>query len=263
MRDGTTIRQPVSAAYGGGGLFGIGFTLGIAEALVDDGADLASVPSIGTTAGSWAAGALALGIRFEHAMDLVGHRVPRVPDPRPGRLYELAAEVFGEDTRAPTVRVGVCALPRLQHRLLSGADHPIADLVTASSSVPAMLAPHRIGRTRYVDGGVRSMAAIDHAAPAALLLVVLPLSGPMFGPAGRLIERGIRRELRTWRTANPHAEALVVRPDARIARLARRPDQLFDPDLALRCYDLAYGEGRRLREEWHVMARDAADDAAA
>lgn len=265
MRDDTSQqrRVPVSAAYGGGGLFGIGFALGITEALVDDGADLASVPSVGTSAGSWAACALALGIRFEQAMDQVADRVPRIPDPRPGRLHEVAVEVFGSDSRAPNVLVGACALPRFRHVLLSGADHPVADLVAASSAVPGMLAPHRVGGTRYVDGGVRSMAAIDHAAPAAMLLVVLPLSGPMFGPAGRLIERGIRRELRAWRTANPHAEALVIRPDARVAGLARRPDQLFDPDLARRCYDLAYSEGRRLREEWHTMVHDAADDAAA
>ena len=239
-----------AAVYGGGGLFGIGYIAGITEALVDAGADLASLPVVGTSAGSWAAAGLVLGLRFPDALLKMSGDIPRRPDPRAGRLQAIAADMFGADTRCPTVRVVACSLPRFTRTLLSGAEYPIADLVAASSAVPGMLAPHRVGEKRYVDGGVRSMASIDHAASADKLLVVLPLSGPMFGPAGRVIERRISRELAVWRSANPAGEVLVLRPTEEIAMLARRPDQLFDPYKAMRCYELAYKEGIAVRSHW-------------
>lgn len=241
---------PRAAVYGGGGLFGIGFIAGITEALQDGGADMASLPAVGTSAGSWAAAGLVLGIRFPQALLKMSGDIPRRPDPRAGRLRAIAADIFGAETRCPTVRVVACALPRFTRTVLYGSDHPIADLVAASSAVPGMLAPHRVGQYRYVDGGVRSMASIDHGAPARKLLVVLPLSGPMFGPAGRLIERRISKELATWRAANPSGEVFVLRPTEEIAMLARRPDQLFDPYKAMRCYELAYKEGIALRSHW-------------
>lgn len=246
-------RASIAAVYGGGGIFGIGYTLGIAEALVDGGVELGDVQAVGTSAGSWAAAGLALGIRFLDALEVIEDDVPRFPDPRVGRLRGVAAELFGADTFCPSVDVIACSLPRLRRCVLSGADWPIADLVAASSAVPGMLAPHRVGGTRYVDGGVRSMASIDQAPPAARLLVILPLSGPMFGPAGRFLERGIRGELHRWQTAYPDSRALVVRPTAEMAALARRPDQLFDPGLARRCYDLAYEEGVALRRAWRAL----------
>ncbi len=239
-----------AAVYGGGGLFGIGYIAGITEALVDGGADMASLPVVGTSAGSWAAAGLVLGIKFPDALRMMSDNIPRTPDPRYGRLHAIAAGIFGVETRCPTVRVIACSLPRFTRTALSGVDYPIADLVAASSAVPGMLAPHRVGEKRYVDGGVRSMASIDLAAPANKLLVILPLSGPMFGPAGRLIERRISREITTWRSGNPSGETFVLRPTAEIAQLARRPDQLFDPYRAMRCYELAYKEGMALRSHW-------------
>ena len=241
---------PRAAVYGGGGLFGIGFIMGITEALADGGADMASLPVVGTSAGSWAGAGMSLGLRFADALKAMSGSIPRLPSPRAGRLRPIAADLFGSQTRCPTVRAVACALPRFKRLALSGADHPIADLVAASSAVPGMLAPHRINGVRYVDGGARSMASIDFAPHALKLLVVLPLSGPMFGPAGRLIERRIGTELEMWKTANPGAEVHVMRPTREIAALAKRPMQLFDPFRAMRCYELAYQEGEALRTAW-------------
>ena len=240
---------PISAAYGGGGLFGIAYLLGVGEALVDGGVALGVAPAIGTSAGSWAAGALALGIRWHDAIDAIGDDIPRLPDPRSGRLKHVAAEIFG-DRRAPTVRAVVCSLPRLQRVVLSGAEHPIADLVAASSAVPGMLAPHKVGGRRYVDGGVRSMASADLAEPGRHLLVMAPIAGPMFGPAGRLAERVLRREMREWRERNPGGSLWIIRPNREIADLAGRPDQLFDPDRAKRAYDLAYDQAAGILSRW-------------
>lgn len=237
---------PLAVVYGGGGLFGIGYSLGVAEALSDRGVPLVAAPALGTSAGSWAAAGVALGIRFTDALARLAGNVPRVPDPRPGRLRAVAAELLAADTRAPTVSVVVAALPTLRRTVLSGADHPVADLVAASSAVPGLLAPQRIDGVRYVDGGVRSMASIDLAPAATHLLVVLPMSGPMFGPVGRLVERATRREVAAWASRNPDGEVTIVRPGAELRALVRRPDQLFDAERARRGHDLAYALGQEL-----------------
>jgi predicted acylesterase/phospholipase RssA len=242
----------LAAVFGGGGLFGIAFGLGIAEALLDEGVPIDEAPTLGTSAGSWVTAGISLGVRFTDAVDLLGDTAPRVPDPRPGRLRAVACALFGEDTRCPAVLTSVCTVPRFRRVVLSGADHPISDLVAASSAVPGLLAPQRVGGRLYVDGGVRSMASIDKAPDASRLLAVLPLSAPMFGPAGRVIERAISREMRIWTDAHPGASTVVVRPSAEIARLARRPDQLFSRDRALRCYDLAYADGVALLDRWSI-----------
>ncbi len=240
---------PLAVSYGGGGLFGIGYLLGVGEALVDGGVALANVPSLGTSAGSWAATALGLGVRWSDAIELLGADIPRLPDPRAGRLRAIATEVFGE-RRVPTMRVVVCSWPRLQRVVLSGADYPAADLVAASSAVPGLLASHRVGGRRYVDGGVRSIVSGDLADPAQRLLVIAPIAGPMFGPGGRVVERVLRREMAQWRSNNPGGQLWLIRPNHAIADIARRPDQLFDADRARKCYDLAYSQAAGILDRW-------------
>ncbi len=190
-----------------------------------------------------------MGIRWHDAIGQLGADIPRTPEPRPGRLRAVAAELYGEQ-RVPTMRAVVCSLPRLRRVVLSGADHPVADLVAASSAVPGMLAPHRVGGRRYVDGGVRSMVSGDLADPARQLLVMAPMAGPMFGPAGRLAERSLRREMRTWRAHNPGGRLWLIRPNHAIAALARRPDQLFDIGLAREAYELAYAQAAGILTRW-------------
>lgn len=242
---------PLAATYGGGGLFGIAYLLGVGEALVDGGVPLHQAPSLGTSAGSWAAAALELGVRWHDAMGLVAAEIPRLPDPRSGRLHRVALEIFG-DRHAPNMRAVVCSLPRLRRVVLSGADFPVADLVAASSAVPGMLAPHRVGGHRYVDGGVRSMVSADLADPAEHLLVVAPIAGPMFGPAGRMTEGVLRREMREWRDRHDGGHLWLIRPNHAIADLARRPDQLFAADKARQCYDLAYAQAAGILGRWDL-----------
>lgn len=182
-------------------------------------------------------------------MDLLGPEAPRLPDPRAGRLRAVAADLYGERC-VPTMRAVVCSLPRLQRVVLDGAEVPAADLVAASSAVPGLLAPHRIRGRRYVDGGVRSMASADLSAPADHLLVLAPVAGPMFGPAGRFAERVLRREMREWRDRHPGGQLWLIRPNREIAALARRPDQLFDGERARRAYDLAYEQGAGILSRW-------------
>ena len=242
-------RVPLAVCYGGGGLFGIAYLLGVSEALVDGGVELAGAPAIGTSAGTWAAGALKTGVRWEQALDAIGHDIPRIPNPFASRLRDVAAEIFGE-RRAPGMQAVVCALPRLTRVLLDGADYPLADLVAASSAVPGLLAPHRVAGTLYVDGGVRSMVSADRAPAAQNLLVLAPIAGPMFGPAGLLAERVLRREVRHWQRENLDGRFWLIRPNHAIAALAKLPNNLFDLDRAKRCYELSYAQGSGILRRW-------------
>ena len=125
--------SPLAGVFGGGGLFGIGYALGVIDGLRERGIDLTGCPMLGTSAGSWVAAATALSVPFD---DLVELPVPTFPNPRAGVLAASAREVFGEATD-PHVRVVVTELPRLKRTVLSGSQHPLADLVAASSAVPA------------------------------------------------------------------------------------------------------------------------------
>ena len=57
-----SLRVPLAGVFGGGGLFGIGYALGILDGLKEQGLDLSGSPMLGTSAGSWAASAVAFGV---------------------------------------------------------------------------------------------------------------------------------------------------------------------------------------------------------
>jgi NTE family protein len=227
----------LAGVLGGGGLFGIGYALGVIDGLRHRGVDLSGRPLLGTSAGSWAAAGTALGTTLEEFLAI---DVPRFPNPRRGVLADAARTVFGERT-SPLVSVVVSALPRLRRTVLHGTHTPLADLVAASSAVPGLLAPHRIDGVSYVDGGVRSVVSADLASPAATLVVVAPLAGAMFGPFGSVATRRMMREVRLWRDAHG-GRTLIFSPREAGAALARRPDQLFRRDVALRAYDAAIAQ---------------------
>ena len=237
-------RPWLSAAFGGGGPFGIAYALGVVDALVNAGVPLRDADLIGTSAGAWAAACLASGVDYRRLCD-----VPqiRVPDPSRDLLHGIATDVFG-DASSPRVTGCAVQLPRSRRMFLSGADHGLADIVAASSAVPALFRPVRLGRAWYVDGGVRSLVSADHARPARHLLVVAPIAGPMFGRAGRAMELMLRNELRRWQQ-DTGGKAHLVRPNAQIAALARHPLQLFDKARAVAAYPLAYAQTRRLLAE--------------
>ena len=231
-------RAPVTAVYGGGGVFGIAYGLGVAHALIDGGIPLDTCESLGTSAGSWVASCLALGIGF----DVMSQQaLVRVPNLRPGWLASVARDILGE-RRDPRVRASVLRLP-FRHEVLSGL--PLADLVAASSSVPGVFAPARIGKRLYVDGGVRSMASAHLAQVADHLVVIAPIAGPVMGPGGRAMELVLAEETRRWERRTG-GRAHVIRPSAAIASMATSPWHLFDKARALDVYPMAYAQGARL-----------------
>ena len=244
-------RRPLSLAFGGGGAFGIAWHLAVIDALRDQGFATTDAAAIGTSAGSWACAALRLGLGFE---DFAAIGDLDVPDRTPGLLAGIARDLMG-DARADGVTISTVELPRMRRRLHSGADHDLADLVAASSAVPGLFAPHPVGGVLHVDGGVRSMASADHAAPADVLVASLPIAGPLFGPVGRVMESTARAALGRWRRRTGGI-TIVLRPGRRLATLVGlRPGAMFDLEVARRVYPVAYQQiSDRLADRAAILA---------
>lgn len=230
---GSDSRVPFSVCYAGGGTFGIAWHLAVTEALTEAGMNPAGAPLVGTSAGSWAAPSAKLGIGFEEFAALAD---TRLPDPRPGVLWKLASRLFGAETRTPGVTVAAVELPTMRRRLFDGAEYPAADLAAASSAVPGLFAPHRVGGRWCIDGGVRSMASVDIAPAAELLIVSLPVAGSLLGPVGRSLEVTSRRMIRGWR-ARHGGVSIVLRPSRQVTdEVGSDPRALFDVERAFSVY---------------------------
>jgi len=116
-------------------------------------------------------------------------------------------------------RTGIHSGPRMP----TGFSHDVesvrpVDAVTASCAIPVLARPVRIGRHRYVDGGVHSPTNADGLAGHGLdLVIVLSPMGHAWSdtsksPPRRLAQRRLRHEVRTLRSSG--AEVQVVGPDA-------------------------------------------------
>jgi len=247
---------PFTVCFAGGGAFGISWHLAVTAALAEAGLDAASAPLVGTSAGSWAAPAAKLGLGVD---DFVALGPVAVPDARPGALWRVAANLFGEQTRTPGVTIAAVELPRMRRRLFDGSLYPAADLAAASSAVPGLFAPHRVGGRLCIDGGVRSMASIDAAPAAEMLIVSLPVAGGLFGPVGRSLEVTSRRMVRRWRDRHGGV-TVVLRPSREVsAAVGSNPRALFDTERAQALYPLCLDAARR-RIELRLTQLDDPDE---
>jgi NTE family protein len=97
-----------------------------------------------------------------------------------------------------------------------------ADAVAASCAIPVLARPVRIGRHRYVDGGVHSPTNADALAGEGLdLVVVLSPMGHAPGvnvrsPSRRAARRRLQHEVRTLRASGVAVQ--VISPDADTVR---------------------------------------------
>ena len=235
-------KHPLAMVYGGGGVFGIAYTSGVAAGLAEVGVDVASAPALGTSAGSWTASALALGLSYDDFAELDS---PSIPNRRSGILADIARELFGEASHPSVSISAVCVRTRRRH-ILDGGSYPLADLVAASSAVPGLLPPHRIDGRLYVDGGMWSATSVDAAAEADHVIVVAPLAGAVMGPMGRGAGFLLERELRRWRSRHPDSTITLIRPNRAMARVAGiHPLALFDDARAREVYPMAFEQGLR------------------
>lgn len=235
----------LSMVYGGGGVFGIAYGAGVAAGLAEAGVPVAAAPSLGTSAGSWVAAVMALGIPYEEVGALDAPSVPTRGDV----LHQRARELLG-DARHHLVAVSAVHLRSQRRHILDGARYDLADLAAASSAVPGLFPPHRIEGRRYIDGGMWSATSVDAAEEARHVIVVAPIAGPVLGPMGRTSGLLLGRELDRWRDRHPGHTISLIRPNRAIGKLAgRNPLNLFDKERAAAAYPLALEQGRRLGDE--------------
>lgn len=242
--------HPLSVVYGGGGVFGIAYGAGVAQGLMDAGIALDTAPSLGTSAGSWVASAVALGMGYGDFESLESPSVPTTSDV----LVQRSREVFG-DARHHLVSVSAVCLRSRRRHILDGGAYDLADLCAASSAVPGLFPPHRIDGRLYVDGGMWSATSVDAAADAESVIVIAPLAGPVMGPMGRTAGILLGRELQTWRRRHPGKVITMIRPNRHIGRMAgRNPLGLFDAERARAVYPFAHAQGlewgKRLIDGW-------------
>ena len=241
----------LSMVYGGGGVFGIAFGLGVAHGLIESGLPLSTAPALGTSAGSWVASAIALDVPYDAFAEM---DAPRVPTTNASALVDAGTALFG-DARSPLVAVSAVNLRSRRRHILDGARYRLADLVAASSAVPGLFPPYRIDGRLYLDGGMWSATSVDAAANAHSVIVIAPLAGPVMGPMGRTAGFLLERELRSWRERHPDKRITMIRPDRQIAHLAGfNPLGLFDADRARPVYPLAVALGREWGEEIQLGA---------
>ena len=226
-------RPPLGGVFGGGGLFGIGYAMGVIEGLRRRGISFEGAPLLGTSAGSWAAAAVVTGVDVD---GMLSADTPSFPNPKSGVLAAAARGIFGE-ARSELVKACACTLPRLQRTVLDGGLHPLADILAASSAVPGLLAPHEVGGTKYVDGGVRSGTSVDLGPDVDRLVVIAPLAGAMWGPFRSIIDRSMNSEIRRWR-ARTQGTGMVYTPVKVAANIAKNPWHLFDTQRAVEAYHL-------------------------
>lgn len=219
----------VAAVYGGGALWGVGFGIGVASALCARGVPLADAPSLGTSAGSWVAGAIHLDV----PVALLGQIVLTPPYTTPGVLEGLGRFAFGDLHAAGVSAVAVRAGDAGAVDVLRGDEHTVAQIVAASSAVPGLFPPVNVGDTDYVDGMMTgSCTNVDLAPSADHLVVIAPMAAPELtgGPKAMAI---LDAELERWKRRNPGSTVEVWTPDARCRELVDRDTDLFDIFLAV------------------------------
>lgn len=238
----------LATIYGGGGFYGIGYAFGVGCGLRDGGVPVDRHPALGTSAGTWAAAALALGGSFD---DFDALNAPQVPNLQPGLLSTLARDLLGDATHDDVWGVATRVVSGSRDVFWGGAT-PLADVIAASSAVPAVLPAHAIGGRVYVDGGMRSMVSVDLAPSVDRLIVIAPIGGRL-ALGGTAFDLVMQRHLDAWRARHPDGDLVVIRPNAAIARrVGLNPMALFDADFAKQIFPLAYEQGLRWADRLRV-----------
>ena len=110
---------------------------------------------------------------------------------------------------------------------------PLSEAVAASSAVPFVYEPVRIGDRWYADGGIASGTSADLVLalpePLDLVLIVAPLAANAPRKAGRFYEdifdnagrTALAAEIAKIRANWPETEILVLRPDEHVLDIAR------------------------------------------
>ena len=233
-----------TVVFGGGGITGIAWMLGVLTGLAERGVDLREADDVvGTSAGSVVGAQLATGVDLaeryaaqlvdpagESASALGRATMLRLGLALVGRRDRVRARIGKVARHARTVpeseriavigrRLPVHEWPRRSLRITVVDAHdgefrvldrhggiPLVEAVAASCAVPGVFPAVTTGGTRYMDGGVRSPANADLAAGSERVVVLAPIVRGL-GP-----QAGVERQVATLRAAG--SRVVQVCPDA-------------------------------------------------
>ena len=115
----------------------------------------------------------------------------------------------------------------------SAPEVTLRDAIAASSAVPVIFSPHKIGNTEYVDGGVISGTHLDLVLGAAealdLVIVLAPMAAerPRRGARAyeslfdRVGKAALDEEMRIVSEAWPDADVVILRPEPEVLAVMR------------------------------------------
>jgi NTE family protein len=240
---------------GAGGVTGVAWEIGLLHGLAEHGVDLSRADLVvGTSAGSVVAAQITEGTPlselYERELaDTTGDRRATIGssvllryafsaalpgDARRGRAWlgraALRARTVPESERRNAIRARVprdewpatdLRIPAVVARTgevmvfdrTSGV--PLIDAVGASCAVPLVWPPMTVDGTRYVDGGVRSMANVDLARGSSRVVVIAPATVAL---------RRANRPAAQAAALGPGVRTAVVNPDdAALTAIGRNP----------------------------------------
>jgi NTE family protein len=244
-----------AVVLGAGGVTGVAWEIGLIHGLAERGIDLTAADLfVGTSAGSVVAAQITSGQPldklFAHELaDTTGDRnavfgsdallrfviAAAYPgDRRRGRAWlgraALAKPTVPESERRAAIatRVPDDAWPETPLRIAAVAADtgdvavfdrhsgvPLIDAVAASCAVPMVWPPMTVNGTRYIDGGVRSVANVDLAAGYGGVVVIAPLAS-----AVRYADKPAVQAA----ALGPAVRTAVIRPDRlALAAIGRNP----------------------------------------
>jgi NTE family protein len=240
---------------GGGGVTGIAWEIGLLHGLTEHGVDLTAADLfVGTSAGSVVAAQITAGTPLDEMYarelaDTSGDRNASIGsgvlvrfvvsaafpgDRRRGRAWlgraALRARTVPESERRRAIRARVPhdEWPRTPLRVPAVAAETgevvvfdaasgvsLIDAVAASCAVPLVWPPMTVNGTRYIDGGVRSIANVDLAAGYGRVVVVAPATAAL---------RRSDRPAAQAAALGPGVRSAVVSPgEAALAAIGRNP----------------------------------------
>jgi NTE family protein len=244
---------------GGGGVTGVAWEIGLLYGLAERGIDLSKADLfVGTSAGSVVAAQITKGETlqqlYDHELaDTTGDRNAVIGTPvllrflfaqaypgnrQKGRAWlgraALAKKTVPESERRNAIRARVPddKWPETALRIPAVAAETgevvvfdkdsgvsLIDAVAASCAVPMVWPPMTVNGTRYIDGGVRSIANVDLAADHGRVVVIAPITAAL---------RHAEKPAVQAAALGPGVRTAVISPtDAALTAIGRNP---LDPD---------------------------------